>query len=145
MQPSQPWHTMLVPSVVNRVNITVPRFVNIRLSNGSVIQAQSYFTGTASDGSTFVLMLDLLFNFFFDNEVVSDISAGGFTEDGLNVTAFPNTFLFSLNVSNPNTPGVCCELGFHTYFLIIRRRRIACSLYTRAGSRPGYSAGASRT
>jgi hypothetical protein len=30
---------------------------------------------------------------------------------------FPNTFLFSLNVNSPNTPGGCCVLGFHTYFL----------------------------
>ena len=35
----------------------------------------------------------------------------------MNLTLFPNTFLFSLNVSNPNTPGSCCVLGFHTYFL----------------------------
>jgi hypothetical protein len=52
------WHTMLQPSVMNRVNITVPRFVNIQLSNGHVIQARSYFVGTAADGSTFVLMLN---------------------------------------------------------------------------------------
>ncbi|HEV2690633.1 MAG TPA: hypothetical protein VGV35_18890 [Bryobacteraceae bacterium] len=116
LQPGQPWHTRLVPSVVNKVNITVPRFVNVRLANGNIIQARSYFTGTAPDGSTFVLMLNLLFNFFFDNEAVNDINAGSFTTDGVNVTAFPNTFLFSLNVNNPNTPGGCCVLGFHTYF-----------------------------
>jgi hypothetical protein len=111
------WHTVLVPHVVNRVTITVPRFVNIRLANGSIIQARSYFPGTAADGSTFVLMLDLLFNFFFDNEVVNEINAGNFVTKGLNMTLFPNTFLFSLNVANPNVPGGCCVLGFHTYFL----------------------------
>jgi hypothetical protein len=111
------WHTLLIPKVVNKVTITVPRFVNVRLSNGTIIQARSYFTGTAADGSTFVLMLNLLFNFFFDNEVVNEINLGNFTTNGMNLTMFPNTFLFSLNVNNPNTPGGCCVLGFHTYFL----------------------------
>jgi hypothetical protein len=111
------WHTVLVPHVVNRVTITVPRFVNVRLSNGTIIQARSYFIGTAADGSTFVLMLNLLFNVFFSNEVVNEINAGNFTTKSLNMTLFPNTFLFSLNVNNPNTPGGCCVLGFHTFFL----------------------------
>src|ERR1051326_3152446 len=110
------WHTVLIPHVVNKVSITVPRFVNVRLSNGTIIQARSYFIGTAADGSTFVLMLNLLFNFFFDNEVVNEINLGNFTTNSLNMTLFPNTFLFSLNVNNPNTPGGCCVLGFHTYF-----------------------------
>jgi hypothetical protein len=110
------WHTVLRPHVVNRVTITVPRFVQVRLSNGTIITARSYFIGTAADGSTFVLMLNLLFNFFFDNIVVNDINGGNFTTNGLNMTLFPNTYLFSLNVANPNTPGSCCVLGFHTYF-----------------------------
>lgn len=110
------WHTNLAPSVVNRVNVTVPKFVNVQLSDGTVIQATAYFTGTAADGSTFVLMLDLLFNFFFDNEVVNEINLGNFTTSSLNMTLWPNTFLFSLNTSNPNVPGGCCVLGFHTYF-----------------------------
>jgi len=33
------------------------------------------------------------------------------------MTLFPNTFLFNLNVANPNAPGGCCVLGFHTFFL----------------------------
>lgn len=110
------WHTLLIPKVVNKVTITVPFFVNVQLSNGNVIQARSYFTGTAADGSTFVLMLSPLFNFFFDNEVVNEINLGNFTTNGINITAFPNTYLFSLNVNNPNVPGGCCTLGFHTYF-----------------------------
>jgi hypothetical protein len=110
------WHTTLVPNVVNRTSFTIPRFVNVRLSNGTIIQARSYFTGTAADGSTFVLMLNLLFNFLFDNEVVNQINAGTFTTDGINMTLFPNTYLFSLNVNNPNKRGSCCVLGFHTYF-----------------------------
>jgi hypothetical protein len=110
------WHTILRPRVVNRVTLTVPRFVNVRLADGTVIQARSYFTGTAPDGSTFVLMLSPLFNNFFFNVVVNDINAGNFTTRGLNMTLFPNTYLFSLNVSNPNVPGGCCVLGFHTFF-----------------------------
>jgi hypothetical protein len=113
---SENWHTMLQPQVVNRVTITVPRFVNIQLANGGIVQARSYFTGRASDGSTFVLMLNALFNFFFDSEVVNEITLGNFTTTSLNMVLFPNTFLFSLNVNNPNTPGGCCVLGFHTYF-----------------------------
>jgi hypothetical protein len=116
LQPGQPWHTELAPSVVNKVNITVPYIVNVQLSNGNVVQARSYFTGTAADGSTFVLMLNLLFNFLFDNEVVNEINLNNFTTDAINITAFPNTFLFSLNTSNPSVPGGCCTLGYHTYF-----------------------------
>lgn len=111
------WHTLLIPKVVSKTTITVPYYVNVQLQNGSVVQARSYFAGKASDGSTFVLMLDLLFNFFFDNEVINQINAGNFPTRGINTLLFPNTFLFSLNVSNPNTPGSCCVLGFHTYFL----------------------------
>ncbi|HKT50448.1 MAG TPA: hypothetical protein VJV96_09120 [Candidatus Angelobacter sp.] len=111
------WHTVIVPKVVDHVTITVPFFVNVQLSNGTVIQARSYFTGTAADGNTFVLMLSPLFNFFFDNEVVNEINLGNFTTDGMNMSLFPNTFLFNLNVNNPNTPGGCCVLGFHTFFL----------------------------
>jgi hypothetical protein len=110
------WHTKLKPSIVNQVTVTVPFFVNVELSDGTIIQARSYFSGTAADGSTFVLMLDLLFNFFFDNQVVNDINAGNFPTSALNYELFPNTFLFSLNTNNPNTPGSCCVLGFHTYF-----------------------------
>ncbi|HLW55211.1 MAG TPA: hypothetical protein VKW06_20445 [Candidatus Angelobacter sp.] len=110
------WHTLLIPAVQDHVTITVPRFVNVQLSNGNIIQARSYFTGHAADGQTFVLMLNLLFNFFFDNLVVNEINTGNFTTDAINATLFPNTYLFSLNVNNPNTPGGCCVLGFHTYF-----------------------------
>lgn len=111
------WHTVLAPEVVDKVTITVPRFVNVQLANGTVIQARSYFIGTAPDGSTFVLMLRPLFNFFFDNEVINEINIGNFTTNAMNLSMFPNTYLFSLNVNNPNTPGGCCVLGFHTYFL----------------------------
>lgn len=110
------WHTLLIPNVVNKTTITVPFMVNVQLSDGTVVQARSYFTGTAPDGSTFVLMLSPLFNFFFQNEVVNQINLGNFATNAMNITMFPNTYLFSLNTANPNRPGSCCVLGFHTYF-----------------------------
>jgi hypothetical protein len=110
------WHTLLLPKVVNKVTFTIPFFVNVQLSNGTIVQARSYFTGTAADGSTFIFMLQPLFNFLFDNEVVNEINLGNFTTKGMNLMMFPNTYLFSLNVTNPNLPGGCCVLGFHTFF-----------------------------
>jgi hypothetical protein len=101
---------------VNKVTLTVPFFVNVQL-NGNVVQARSYFTGTAADGSTYVLMLNSLFNFLFDNEVINEINLGNFSTNGINIAVFPNTYLFSLNVNNPNAPGGCCTLGYHNYFL----------------------------
>jgi len=111
------WHTVLQPTVVDRVNITVPRFVRIQLSPGHIITARSYFVGTAADGSPFVLMLNLLFDFFLGHDVVNpEITAGNFTTNALNMALFPNTYLFALNANKPNTPGNCCVLGFHTFF-----------------------------
>jgi hypothetical protein len=110
------WHTLLLPTVKDKVTIQVPFFVNVQLRNGTIIQARSYFTGTAADGSTFVLMLSPLFDFFFDNTEVNEINLGNFTSNGMNMQLYPNTFLFNLNVNNPNVPGGCCVLGFHTYF-----------------------------
>ena len=111
------WHTLVFPQVVNRVTIAIPYAVNIQLQNGDIVQARSYFTGTAADGSTYVLMLSPLFGFLWENEVVNEINLGNFTTNAVNMTLFPNTYLFDLNTSNPNAPGNCCELGFHTYFL----------------------------
>lgn len=111
------WHTLIIPHVVNRVSITVPFFVDLQLQDGSIIQARSYFTGTAADGSTFVFLLSPLFTFLWENEVVNEINLGNFTTNSFDMTLFPNTYLFDLNTSNPNVPGGCCVLGFHTYFL----------------------------
>jgi len=110
------WHSLILPQVVDRITIQVPRFVNVRLRNGTVVQARSYFTGTAADGSTFVLMLSPLFNLFFDNSEVNEINLGNFRTNAMNMSLYPNTFLFNLNQNNPNVPGGCCVLGFHTYF-----------------------------
>src|SRR5262249_6891897 len=96
--------------------ITVPFFVNVRLKDGTIVTARSYFTGTAADGSTFVLMLSPLFNFFFDTEVIKEINLGNFTTNAMNMSLFPNTFLFSLGPKPLEQPGGCCVLGFHTYF-----------------------------
>ena len=110
------WHTIISPNVVDRITIQVPFFVNVQLRNGTIIQARSYFTGTAADGSTFVLMLSPLFNLFFDNSEVNEINLGNFRTNAMNMSLYPNTFLFNLNQNNPNVPGGCCVLGFHTYF-----------------------------
>jgi hypothetical protein len=110
------WHTVIVPKVVDKITVQVPFFVNVRLANGTIVQARSYFTGTAADGSTFVLMLSPLFNLFFDNSEVNEINLGNFTTNAMNMSLYPNTFLFNLNQANPGAPGSCCVLGFHTYF-----------------------------
>jgi hypothetical protein len=110
------WHSLILPQVVDRITIQVPRFVNVRLRNGTVVQARSYFTGTAPDGSTFIEMLSPLFNLFFDNSEVNEINLGNFRTNAMNMSLYPNTFLFNLNQNNPNVPGSCCVLGFHTYF-----------------------------
>ena len=111
------WHTKLVgPTIVSHVTWTIPFQVNVQFADGTVKPVRSYFTGTASDGNTFVLLLNLLFNSDFDNAVVNDINLGNFTTDALNMDWLPNTFLFSANEANPNVPGSCCVLGYHTYF-----------------------------
>lgn len=111
------WHTRLGgPTIVNKVIIGVPASVNVQFPDGTVEPVTAYYTGTAADGSTFVLLLNLLFNADYDNQVVNDIVAGNFTTNAVNIDMFPNTFLFSPVESSPNTPGPCCVLGFHTYF-----------------------------
>jgi hypothetical protein len=115
------WHTLIIPKVVDRVTITVPFLVNVQVRNQdgttSIVTARSYFTGKAADGSTFVLMLSPLFNFLFDNVVVNEINLGNFTTNGMNMSLFPNTFLFNLGPDPLHQPGSCCTLGFHTFFL----------------------------
>jgi len=108
------WHTVLRPIFVNDVTFTIPRFVNVRFPDGSVKAIQAYQVGTAPDGNHFVLMLDLLFEVLFENQVISDINAGNFTTDALSSTLLPNTFLFSINAQGQ--PADCCVLGFHTFF-----------------------------
>ncbi|MGH9710447.1 MAG: hypothetical protein ACRD37_07865, partial [Candidatus Acidiferrales bacterium] len=107
------WHTELNPTVVDRVTITVPRFVNVLLPDGSVKQVQNYFLGHAPNGDPFVELLDLFFNNIFFNQAVNDINGGNYTTDAFNMQFYPNTFLFSIN--NQGKFAGCCVLGFHDY------------------------------
>jgi hypothetical protein len=109
------WHTVLDPRIVNRVTIDIPRHVQVQLPDGSIVTVQSYFVGHAPDGTEFVEMLDLLFNFLFSNQVANDINANNYTTDAFNMQAWPNTYLFSIDKTGK--PAGCCVLGFHTYFL----------------------------
>lgn len=109
------WHTELAPTVVDHISITVPKFVNVRVGT-QVVQALNYQSGTLPDGHRFVLMLNLFFNQQLGVIVNNEIDAGNFTTNDVNITLFPNTFLYSFNRANPGTRGSCCVLGFHTYF-----------------------------
>jgi hypothetical protein len=108
------WHTVLLPSIVNRVSLTIPRFVDVTLPDGTTKQVQAYILGTAPNGNHAVFLLDLLFNNLIFNEVVSEIHDGNFTTDALNTAMLPNTFLFSID-SQGNFSS-CCIIGFHTFF-----------------------------
>jgi hypothetical protein len=112
--PGPPWHTILTPNVVDRVTLTIPRFVNIQFPDGTIRTIQAYYAGTAPDGSIFVEMLDLLFNSLNTNLVANEINAGNFSPDALSLNLYPNTFLFSIDLTG--NPVSCCVLGFHTYF-----------------------------
>lgn len=111
------WHTKLSgPTIVSHTTWQIPFQVNVQFADGKVEAVRTWFTGTASDGSTFVLLLDLLFDVDFQNDFVNNINLGHFTTNAMNMTWLPNAFLFSANEANPNTPGGCCVLGFHSYF-----------------------------
>jgi hypothetical protein len=112
----QNWHTDLDPSIVNRVTIPIPRFVNVRLADGTVKSVQNYFVGTAPNGDTFIELLDLFFDSIFSNAVVNDINGGNDTTDAFNMQLYPDTFLFSINSQGNRFNGDCCVLGFHTFF-----------------------------
>jgi hypothetical protein len=109
------WHTELAPTVVDHISITVPKFVNVRVGT-QVVQALNYQSGQLADGHIFVLMLNLFFNQQLGVIVNNEIDANHFTTNDVNITLFPNTFLYSFNRANPGTRGSCCTLGFHTYF-----------------------------
>ncbi len=109
----QNWHTLLNPSIVNRASIQVPATVQIQFFDGTIITVPGYIPSTASDGSTVVFMLDLLFNFLDFNQAVNDINGGGFVTSALNYHVYPNTFLFS--VIDEQGDLTCCVGGFHTF------------------------------
>jgi len=107
------WHTALTPNVASRVTIDIPRNVQVQLPDGKIVTVQSYFVGRAPDGTQFVELLDLLFDFLFFNQAVNDINANNYTTAAFNMQAWPNTFLFSID--DQGKPAGCCVLGFHTY------------------------------
>lgn len=110
------WHTELNPAgIVDRVTISVPKFVTV-VSRGVRVTALNYQAGTLPDGHIFVLMLNLFFNQQLGVIVNNAIDGNHFTTDAVNITLFPNTFLYSFNRANPLLRGSCCTLGFHTYF-----------------------------
>jgi hypothetical protein len=109
------WHTVLgTPDIVDRATFTIPAFVNVRFPDGSIKPVQAYRFGHAPNGDPFVELLDLLFNALNNNQVVTDIIAGNFTTDAININMYPNTFLFSIDTQGNFAS--CCVLGFHTYY-----------------------------
>lgn len=107
------WHTLLSPNIVNRATIQVPPSVEVEFFDGTIITVPGYITTTASDGSTVVFMLDLLFSALDFNQAVNDINGGMFTTNAMNYHVYPNTFLFS--VVDEKGDLSCCVLGFHEY------------------------------
>lgn len=107
------WHTLLNPQIVNRAIIQVPATVQVEFFDGTIITVPGYITRTASDGSTVVFMLDLLFGLLDFNQAVNDIIGGSFDTSALNYHAYPNTFLFS--VIDEQGDLTCCVAGFHEY------------------------------
>ena len=108
------WHTELHPSrIVDHITIKVPLTTKVAgvddKGNPIDIDVPTYITGTAADGSTFVLLLDQFFDNAFFNAAVEQIAARHFSTDALNILLFPNTFIFSLD---PNQFPI---LGFHTF------------------------------
>jgi len=104
------WHTELTPArIVDHVTIQVPRSFSVPI-NGVPTDVRTYFTGTADDGSKFVLLLDQFFNDAFFNAVVEQIAAKHFTTDAVNIVLLPNTFIFDLQ----DGPQGVLVLGFHT-------------------------------
>jgi hypothetical protein len=105
------WHTELHPAtVVDHMTLQIPRFTTVTV-DGVPTQVRTYFTGTAEDGSTFVLLLDEFFNDAFFNAVSDQIGANHFTTDALNIVLLPNTFLFS----EAEGPAGSLTTGFHTF------------------------------
>jgi len=109
----QNWHTLLNPSIVNRTTIQVPATVQIQFFDGTILTVPGYIPSTASDGSTVVFMLDLLFSLLDFNQAVNDIVGGSFATSAMNYHVYPNTFLFS--VVDEQGDLTCCVAGFHEY------------------------------
>jgi hypothetical protein len=107
------WHTVLDPKIVNRVTVDIPRHVQVQLPDKSIVTVQSYYVGHAADGTEFIELLDMVFNDLWFNQAVNDIIANNYSTSALNIQAWPNTFLFSIDSKGKFAN--CCVLGFHTY------------------------------
>lgn len=107
------WHTLLTPKIVNRATIQIPPTIQIQFADGTIITVPGYILGKASDGSTVVFALDLLFGLLDFNQAVNDINAGNFATTAMNFHLYPNTFLFS--VVDEKGDLACCTLGFHEF------------------------------
>ena len=110
----QNWHTNLTPThIVDTITVDVPYFTTVT-QGGKQVQVRTYFTGTAPDGSTFVLLLESFFDNAIFNVVNDAVNNGDYQTNAMNVALFPNTYLFA-GVVNGKIVG-CCVGGFHTYF-----------------------------
>lgn len=107
------WHTLLNPAITNRATLQVPPLVEVVFFDGTTLVVPGYIPSTASDGSTVVFMLDLVFNALDFNQAVNDIGGGSFTTSGMNYHVYPNTFLYSIVDEQGDLS--CCVLGFHEY------------------------------
>lgn len=108
------WHTNLAPvRIVDTLTLDIPYVTTVH-QDGREIPVRTYFTGTAEDGSTFVLLLESFFENAISNLVNDAVNNGNYRTNAMNVALLPNTFLFS-GVANGQIVG-CCVGGFHTYF-----------------------------
>jgi hypothetical protein len=102
-------HTQLNPAIVNRATIQVPAQVELIFFDGTILIVPGCVTTTASDGSTVVFMLDLLFGLLDFNQAVNDINAGSFVTSAMNYHSYPNTFLFSVIDEQGDTGVLLCR------------------------------------
>ena len=76
---------------VNRVTFTIPRHVNVRAEwNHRLVRLTSSDAPNGDHSSIARPALQRLNT----NQVVNDINAGNFTTNALNISMYPNTFLF---------------------------------------------------
>ena len=138
------WHTVLDPKVVSRVTIDIPRHVQVQLPDGTIATVQSYFVGTAPDGTQFIELLDLLFDALFFNQAVNDINANNYTTDAFTSRPGPIPFCFP-SITRASSQPAACSVSTTIFSIPARRRNHAGSSPSPAGSLPDCSAPDSRT
>jgi hypothetical protein len=106
------WHTVLRHELVDRTVMRIPFSVNVRFPDGVVKQVPGYHIRTAANGAQFITVLDILFENLLFQQAVAEITANRFSTKALNMSLFPNTYLFSVNEQLREG---CCVLGFHTF------------------------------